>query len=338
MPALCQACERSPGSVTESSDDAADPYLVCHECHRRLVARSLRPLEWFNLAKRHGWSRYLLHDDFYDDDGAASQPEEDVEAPESLPAPSLHEAGRTAASLFDYSVTRWRIGNELVEKWKSLPVDEVLIVLNGRFAASRNEAVRSVVLEVGSFVGLAAVELVRQAWREYPERVPYWSLVQATAACLPFEEGVARAETALVGMSERKRRESFPALAHFRSPRVLRWIECNACEPSTEAWGYLAAASGFSWDRAKAWIGSGRPLNLIAIDALRAMADPATPFLRALRPSLEAPPDESEMRQVLEAAIAADPVPRVKQRIGSLLSRLSALTAAAAGQPSSGGT
>ena len=106
---------------------------------------------------------------------------------------------------------------------------------------------------------------------------------------------------------------------------MLSWIEANACEPTTEAWGCLSAASAYSWDTAKAWIRAGRPLNLIAIDALLAIADPRTPFLRALQPSLGAPSDEGEMRWVLETAIAADPVPRVKQRVGSLLSKLPAL-------------
>lgn len=332
MSPLCQACERRPSSVVEPADAPAEPYFVCQGCHGRLVARSLRPLEWFNLAKRHGWSRFLLHDDFYNDDGTASQPDEAVEAPESLPAPTLKEAGVAPASLLDYTVTRWHIEDELIEKWKSLPMGEVLSVLNGRFAATRNAAVRSVVLEVCSLVGPAAAELVRQAWHEYPEGVAYWSLVQETAACLPFEDGFARAERALADMPEKAMRESFSALAHFRSAHLLSWIEANACEPTTEAWGRLAAASAFSWGTAKAWIGAGRPLNLIAIDALLAIADPRTPFLRALQLSLGGPTDEGEMRQVLEAAMAADPVPRVKQRVGSLLSKLPALSPAIKGR------
>lgn len=332
MSPLCQACERRPSSVVEPVDDPAEPYFVCEECHGRLLSRSLRPLEWFNLAKRHSWSRFLLHDDFYDNDGTASQPEEEVAAPVSLLTPSLDEASGSAESLLDYTITRWRIEDELVEKWKSLPVDEVLTVLHGRFAGTRNASVRSAVLEVGSLVGTAAAELVQQAWKVYPDRVPYWSLVQATAACLPIEAGFARAERALAEMPEKSRRENFSALAHFKSQQALSWIEKNSFEPTTEAWGRLAAASSFTWDKATEWMSSGRPLNLIAVDALLAIADPRTPFLRALRPSLGAPPDEREMQQVLEAAAAADPVPRVKQRIASLLSKLPVLAGSRPGQ------
>ena len=149
--------------------------------------------------------------------------------------------------------------------------------------------------------------------------------MQASAACLPFEEGFALAEAALAAMPDRVRRESFSALAHFRSPRALEWIESNAAEPMVEAWGYLAAASGFSWPKATQWFEAGRPLSLIAIDALLEIAEPRTPVLRHHRPSIGAPASPSDIRRVLEAAASADPVPRVKQRIDSLLTKLPAL-------------
>lgn len=326
MSVLCQACERIPSSVVEAADEPSEPYLVCQACHERLLSRSLRPLEWFNLAKRHSWRRFLLHDDFYDDDGTASQPDDEVQEPELLPMPSLDEVSGGAESLLDYSITQWRLEDKVVECWTSLQTDEVCLALNRRFGATRNAAVRSVILEVAAIAGAPAADLVLQAWREYPDGVPFWSLTQASAACLPFEDGFARAEQALADMPERARRDSLSALSHFRSSRALLWIESNATEPSTEVWGRLAAASSFSWQKAQEWLGSGRPLNLIAIDALLAIADPRTPFLRSLQPKLDAPPDEREFRLVLEAAVVADPVPRVEQRVGSLLSKWSALT------------
>jgi len=176
--------------MAEFSDDPLEPYLVCPGCHARLMARSLRPREWFNLAKRHGWSKFLLHDDFYDDDGTASQPEDDVEHAALFPAPSLNDASSSAESLIDFSITRWHIKDDLVVRWKSLRGDEVHDALNRRFGATRNAAVRSVVLEVAARADAEAED--QRAWREYPDGVPFWSLVQASAACLPFEEGFAR--------------------------------------------------------------------------------------------------------------------------------------------------
>jgi hypothetical protein len=325
MTLSCQACEARPATVEEPADAPSEPYWVCQACHGRLTTRALRPLEWFNLAKRHGWTRFLLHDDFYDEDGTATQPEEGVEHPVRFPAPSLIDASTTADSLLDYSITRWRLDGELVEQWTCLPQGEVLVALDRRFHASHNAAVRAVVLEIASIAGDPAATLVRHAWGQYPDDVPYWPLVQASAACLPFEEGLARAQSALAAMPDRLRRECFPALAHFRSPRVLTWIEAHAAEPTVESWGRLAAASAFDWHTAKQWLGAGRPLNLIAIDALLAIAEPRTPFLQRLRPSLGAAPSEMDLRQALEAAAVEDPVPRVRQRIGALLSKASAL-------------
>jgi hypothetical protein len=56
----CEACESSPATITEACGEG-DVYWVCAACHRRLVARELRPLEWYNLAKRHGgWPMILM--------------------------------------------------------------------------------------------------------------------------------------------------------------------------------------------------------------------------------------------------------------------------------------
>lgn len=326
MTSLCQACESRSVVVVEPADDADAPYLVCEACHGRLMGRSLRPLEWFNLAKRHGWAQFLLHDDFYDEDGTATQAEKDVEQSELFPAPTLAVVRDTAESLLDYSITRWHFDAELGEVWRQLPQDEVLRALTFRFDASRNPSIRSVVLQVAGHLGPFAKSLVRCAWAEYPDGIVFWPLIQATAACLPFEEGFALAETALAAMPDRTRRECFSALAHFRSPRALQWIEMNAAEPTVEAWGRLAAASSFSWPKAEEWLLAGRPLSLIAIDALLAIAEPQTPFLRDHRPRLSAPAGELDIRKVLEVVAVADPVPRVEQRVKALLARLPALT------------
>src|SRR5580692_1306653 len=103
----CQACESAPAEVVEPCDDAVEPYRVCAACHRRLRARALRPLEWYNLAKRHGWYPYLLHDDFYEQDGVASQPGEVVERPDAFPVPTLDAVSHAPAVLLDFSITRW---------------------------------------------------------------------------------------------------------------------------------------------------------------------------------------------------------------------------------------
>src|SRR5258707_9289575 len=117
MSHVCEACEHIAAEVVEPCDDSQEPYHVCAACNHRLHARALRPLEWYNLAKRHGWHQFLLHDDFYDDDGAASQPEEPIERAGDFPAPTLAAVTHDARLLLAYSVTRWHFDPDVAAAW-----------------------------------------------------------------------------------------------------------------------------------------------------------------------------------------------------------------------------
>jgi hypothetical protein len=94
MNSACEACEQAAWEVTEPTHGEGAPFRVCAACHRRLHEQALRPREWYNLAKRHGWWPYALHDDFYEEDGTACQPDGDVELPDLYPAPTLGEVSR----------------------------------------------------------------------------------------------------------------------------------------------------------------------------------------------------------------------------------------------------
>lgn len=325
MTLLCQACERRPSLIEEREDDPNEPYLVCQECHARLISRALRPLEWFNLAKRHGWAKFLLHDDFYDDSGEATQPEEDVEDAEFYPVPTLSQAETAPPALLDYSVTRWNLDENVFAAWLRLPPASVLSCIAERFDSTRNSSVRAVILEVAALLRAEGGAFVRHAWDAYPDCGSFWSLAAATAACLPQEEGFPLVTGALEALPEKERRQLFGALAHFRSTRSLVWIETHASEPTVDAWGYLAAASGFNWPKGEEWLKAGRPLNLIAVDALLAIANPRTPFLRRIRPVLENQPSEHDLRNAITALMKADPALRVMQRCGALLEYVPAL-------------
>ncbi len=289
------------------------------------MSRSLRPLEWFNLAKRHGWAKYLLHDNFYDDNGEAAQPEADVEEADLYPAPTLSQSETEPSALLDYSVTRWSLDGEVFAAWLRLPPASVLSCITERFDGTRNPSVRAVVLEVVALLRAEGRAFVRHAWDVYPDCGSFWSLAAATAACFPEEEGFPLVTGALEAMSENERRRLFGALAHFRSTRSLDWIEAHASGPTVDAWGYLAAASSFDWPKVDKWLKAGRPLSLIAVDALLAIANPRTPFLRQIRPFLVNPPAERDLRNAIEALMKADPVVRVMQRAGALLEHVPTL-------------
>jgi hypothetical protein len=82
----------------------------------------------------------------------------------------------------------------------------------------------------------------------------------------------------------------------------------------------LAAASKLDWSRVERWFERGRPLSLVAIDALGAIVRPQTPFLQSYGPRLHQPPSTDRFRQVLLAYAQRDRVPRVEQRISKLIS------------------
>jgi hypothetical protein len=326
MTSLCQACEQRPSLIDERSDDPNEPYRVCEGCHERLLKRALRPLEWFNLAKRHGRSKFLLHADFYDDDGEASQPDEDVERPELFPAPTLSQSETSASTLLDYSATRWHLDEQVIDAWRKLPPENVLACIAERFDHTRNLLIRTIILEVAALLRADARMFVRHAWSVYPDCGYFWQLAAATAACLPEEEGFSMVTGALEAMPEQERRQKFIALSHFRSTKSLDWIERHAAQPTVDAWGHLAAASRLNWPKVNKWLKSGRPLNLIAVDALLGLADPRTSFLQKSRPSLEDPPSEQELRDALQTLMKVDSALRIKQRADGLLMHIPALT------------
>lgn len=272
MSQVCEACEHATAETVETCDDPEEPYHLCSACHQRLHARALRPAEWYNLAKRHGWHQFLLHDDFYDEDGTASQPAEAVECPRSFPAPTLEAVARDGPMLLDYSITRWHFDSDIAAAWASLSRSEVLTVLSERFDATSNIEIRSRVLEIcASALHESGADFVRYAWGHYPATVSLPPLAQASAACLSFREGFDRVTAALAEQDGSHKRDLMFSLGYFHSPETLDWIEQHIFEPITEAWGYLAAASRLDWPRVERWFERGRPLSLVAIDALAAI-------------------------------------------------------------------
>jgi hypothetical protein len=320
MTSICEACEQSPAEIVETGDNAENPYHLCTACHHRLEARALRPVEWYNLAKRHGWNQFLLHDDFYEETGVATQPEEDIENAKDFPAPTLSDVSHDPNLLLDFSITRWHLEKKVVDAWSALQRSNVLVALTQRFAITANAGIRAKVLEICALVlHEHAEEFTRYAWGDYPTKVDLQSLAQASAACLPFREGFDRVVAAVCSHEGARKRDAASCLCYFHTTETLDWIEQNICEPITESWGYLAAASQFDWLRAESWLKRGRPLSLVAIDALLAIARPQSSFLRAHKPRLIQPPTPARFNELLMEYAAKDHVPRVQQRTETLL-------------------
>lgn len=322
----CESCELLIATVSENCDNSQVPYMLCSGCHSRLTQRCLRPAEWYNLAKRHGWPQFLLHDDFYDEDGVATQPEIEVVEAEEYPAPHYSEVRSDASKLLDYSITRWHLDDVIKKAWRLIPRNESLKAISEKYARFRNLHIRNDCLVAAAMsLGDLGADFVRFCWDDTP-RADFSCLVQASAACLPFREGFDRAASIVSRSPDRERREMAFALSYYHSEETLGWIEENICEPYTESWGNIAAASRLDWTRIIAWLSRGRPLSLVAIDALKAIARPDTPFLKNYQPELWNRPDISSFEKLLKDYMARDPVPRVQQRIAFILENKQKIT------------
>jgi hypothetical protein len=303
------------------TDDPEQPYLVCGGCAHRLQARSLRPIEWFNLAAIHSPYKYLLHEDFYDEQGVAEQPEEKVDSPENYPAPTLQSVQGDLERLVDFAMTRWRLENKVVRALGNFDKEDVLKALQARVDKYPNYALESTAYEIcNSVLGSAARDWIRERWRSWRPKTLF-TLSYATAACLPFDEGYNRVVQALMDVPPQELVDQCAALAWFRSEKTLDWLEdhtgymLNNWGHVPDSWGRLAALSDFSWDRAASWFDKGRPLSLVALDALKACYRFNTGLLERFKPRLARPAPIDEMTAKLRDYARKDPAPRVERDV-----------------------
>jgi hypothetical protein len=303
-----------PVSTVEASD--GPPFRVCRPCSRRLRTFSLRPWEWFNLAAIHGPDEFLLHGDFYDQDGIATAPEGRVEEPERWPAPSLDDCASDLERLVEYATTRWLLEPHVIEALRAHAPESLLGHLQARVQnAALGVEARAYEL-CAEAVGARAGHWLRERW---PRRhgVAWAPLVRAVAACLPQDEGLRLVLSALDG--ERADVERARSLAWFRSELILDWMEFRVRDAGTGDWGRLAAASGLSWSRARSWLERGRPLSLVALDAMWRQLRPDTPLLARLAPALVGAAPFEDMVATLRAHTQRDTAPRVRSAVEAIV-------------------
>ncbi len=311
----CQACEIVAQMERVEDDDPAEPYLVCADCANRLRLRALRPLEWFNLASKHGWQKFLLHDDFYDEDGTATQPHPDVGhySVAGKIAPTIDEASATPDQMLNYCISRWRLGKAEYDALKALPAERVFVTLRDR-VASGNAHILSVALSIcANVLGAVAKDWVDEQYERSCEQDVLFSWAEAAAGCIPQQEGLKKTIDALERYKGQELQGRMGALLWFRSPLVLDWIERNAPHFNvTGNWGQLAALSNLTWARADAWLTRGRPFNLIALDALDQFIPlpKHAPIVREMQPVLLGSPDRQTIIRALQLQMLDDPAPR----------------------------
>jgi len=284
----CEACRAADVDVIETADDKKQPYRVCNECHQRLVTYSLRPMEWYNLAVIHSPHKFLLHDDFYDDNGVSYELEEDMSLFSGYKSPTLKDVKDNLDKLIDFSITRWSLEDEVIVALSDHNVLEVLYCVKTKFHSTNNFEVKSRMLEITAEVlGPVATDWIRELWSNYNEELLY-PLSEATATSLPTKEGLHNVLTRLNTIDKKELPiAAFSCLYRFRSSDVLDWIE-ETCKEFNDNWGRLAAVSRPTWERMKTWLNKGRPLSLVALDTMEnCFAGFGNPLVEKFSPKIQ---------------------------------------------------
>lgn len=314
----CEAC-RDERAVCEVPNEPGPPFVVCKACKKRLEAFALRPLEWFRLAVVHGWWSYLLRDDFYDDDGEAFAPEVPVVNAKSFPFPPESEWGTSLAFALDIAYVKWSLPDVLLPTFSTDPV-ATLATIRETLEHRPNPQMRSIAYEVcAKCLGPAAAEWLCEEWQRPDSNDYLLGLACASAACLPQLLAFQLVETALRAVPPGEQPDQVACLSWFPGPNTLALLESLVVSPVRDGWGRAAACCGLDWARVCAWFAAGRPLSLVAFDALRACVRHDTLILRELRPRLRRPPEAGALVAVLVHQRAIDPSPRVKQAVDRLL-------------------
>lgn len=315
----CEACDSRRATRLVSDDDPSQPYLLCSPCESRLRLLALRPLEWLRLASRHGCWPYLLHDDFYDDDGKACQSRRKVVVSAALAYPDAQRHRDNLPLLLDITLSKWFLEERLVDLLRAHSPPSVLEHLKTLVDHRPNEHVESRAYEIAAeVIGPLAADWVRARWVLY-RQASLPALIQASARCLPFQEAFDACRHSIEASAPSRRTDLAIFMAHFHSPATLDWIEHLVTSPVTGNWGRLATVSSFSWQRARAWLAYGRPLSLVALDALVYIAAPPSHRVEKwlVPPAANWPTDE--VVSILTAHRAADSVPRVKNAVDCII-------------------
>lgn len=323
---LCQATRSEPATVTLPSQSPDGPYRLCEDAAERLQLRALRPLEWFNLAVVHGPDEHELHDDFYTEKGEACQPYCDVVDAELFPCPSLKDCAGDLSTLIDFAITQMLLKPRVTRCFRPYR-GHLLDAIRDRSAQTKNVCIQLTLAQVaGEVLGPTSAEWFQQALARFSieDRL---LLLHSGRKCVAPTVGIELCERALAELPVKRLAHECRIFAPYQDASVLDWIEANISDPLVDSWGDVAAASQLDWGRAQRWLSGGRPLSLVALDALVVFVMPPADWrLRRMDPQprmAHVPPAD-----VMEAAHTAyaklDPVPRVECAVEFIIASLAA--------------
>jgi len=359
IPRRCQASQIVPAEVSVPSEEMDFSFHLSCDAATRLKAHALSPGEWLNLASIHGRHGVYLGDSLYDSFGRALRPLADV--PISPVFPTAKEISENLGRQLDLAVAWERESNgvdpiQLLRAWSEseLTSEISLRLVKGVAAAVEDE----LFLICSELLASESSVWLRDQWGA--SRRAIFGLAKTclqvlgpsdTARCLSVwlelasqdqrraaEHEVGLISRQLSGMhalqlgqlyvdgldSSTKGGAACRLWAHLQDPCCLDWIERNVPASNVGSeWGQLAAASRITWEQCAKWIRSGRPLSLVALDALYTCGcfEPqrVVPEVLRRKPHLLCPASEAEMTACLRDYVQRDSAPRVRNQVATII-------------------
>lgn len=111
-------------------------------------------------------------------------------------------------------------------------------------------------------------------------------------------------------------------VAYTGSDLALDWFESTVASPVSNHWGSGAALLGAPWPRVAAWLKSGGPQMLMALDALIAYRNPApnmAPLAQIAAPVLPDAPSLAQFEHAVLGALEVSSTPRIKSSVESVM-------------------
>lgn len=332
---ICQSCQKKEVEWSligkrDSEEDLIelDTYNLCEECGERFFSKSLRPLEIYNLLVLRGKNfSYYTHDDFYDyGTGEADQPETEVVDAEKYPYPRLKDVQNNLSTLIDYGYLVNQDYDKVCSLLKKVDKEILFHLINSRLKENLLHRLRSVFyykLATDVFEPEYISDWIREEWKHRKEYLlPMYSDILLKV--LPKEEvfDLIMNELEDCGFDIGDQND-LRTLADTNNSKTLDWIERQAerIKNISNIWGYLASKSSFTWSRAYSWLIKGRPLSLIALDALGEIFKLEDEKYKEGKKLLDVPSDIKEIELVLSDYLNTDNVPRTRKSIKFILSR-----------------
>ena len=238
----------------------------------------------------------------------------------------------TLSEFLDEHLDQHELSDQVIRQLREYPADELLAQLSQRFVASeklQNVFVQNNIFEIcATVIGKPAGQFIAEVSTGPISNFSTQSFCRALSKC-SIEGGFDIAARKLQNEVGHQRALTAHALLEFdEGSKILDWIESLFVESNETVkpdWGQLAALAGITWARICKWLDLGKPINLIALDAMKFCWDYDAgigAWLHNYEPKLLEPTDKTEMKRHLLGYVDKESSPRVALTVEAIVQHL----------------